>query len=107
MDLMCNENEMLKDHHFDNPYQNAHNPHHNQMQMNVEPQVNTASADKTFLSDRCLQNLLKSEETHPTVNFYNNSNYTITPKIRRILAEWMMEVSLLIYFTKYLFFFFK
>lgn len=73
MDLMCNEKEMLKDH--------------------MEPQVNTASADPTFLSERCLENLLKSEETHPTVNFYNNMHCEITPKMRRIVAEWMMEVS--------------
>lgn len=89
MDLMCNEKDI------DNHFQNTHSHHHSQMQMNVEPQVNTACADETFLSDRCLQNLLKSEETHPTVNFYNNTHCEITPKMRRMVAEWMMEVNTL------------
>ena len=84
---MCNEKEMFKDHH--------HHQIDNQMQqmMHIEPQVNTASADPTFLSERCLENLLKSEETHPVLNFYNNPQCEITPKMRRIVAEWMMEVS--------------
>ncbi|XP_055300323.1 G1/S-specific cyclin-D2 [Sitodiplosis mosellana] len=89
MDLMCNEKEMFKDHHhqIDN---------HMQQMMHIEQQqqqqVNTASADPTFLSERCLENLLKSEETHPVINFYNNPQCEITPKMRRIVAEWMMEV---------------
>lgn len=92
MDLMCNEKEMFKDHH--------HHQIDNQMQqmMHIEPQVNTASADPTFLSERCLENLLKSEETHPVLNFYNNPQCEITPKMRRIVAEWMMEVSFLLLF---------
>lgn len=84
MDLMCNEKEMLKEHHIDS-----------HLVMNMEPQVNTASADPTFLTERCLENLLKSEETHPTVNFYNSMHCEITPKMRRIVAEWMMEVNAL------------
>lgn len=85
MDLMCNEKEMFKDHHqVDN---------HIQHMMQIEPQVNTASADPTFLSERCLENLLKSEETHPNLNFYNHPQCQITPKMRTIVAEWMMEVS--------------
>lgn len=85
MDLMCNEKEMFKDQHIDNQMQHV---------MHIEPQVNTALADPTFLSERCLENLLKSEETHPVINFYNNPQCEITPKMRRIVAEWMMEVSL-------------
>lgn len=81
MDLLCNEKEMLKEHHNDH------------LVINMEPQVNTASADPTFLTERCLENLLKSEENHPTVNFYNNLHCEITPKMRRIVAEWMMEVN--------------
>lgn len=82
---MCNEKETFKDHH--------HVDNHVQHMMHIEPQVNTASADPTFLSERCLENLLKSEETHPILNFYNNPQCEITPKMRRIVAEWMMEVS--------------
>lgn len=89
MDLMCNEKDMFKEHHqIDN---------HMQHMMHIEPQVNTASADPTFLSERCLENLLKSEETHPALNFYNNPQCEITPKMRRIVAEWMMEVSFHVY----------
>ncbi|XP_031624692.1 G1/S-specific cyclin-D2 [Contarinia nasturtii] len=84
MDLMCNEKEMFKDQHqIDNQMQHI---------MHIEPQVNTASADPTFLSERCLENLLKSEETHPVLNFYNNPQCEIKPEMRRIVAEWMMEV---------------
>lgn len=73
----------------------------------MEPQVNTASADPTFLSERCLENLLKSEETHPTVNFYNSMHCEITPKMRRIVAEWMMEViGFFVFFSKSIFFLF-
>lgn len=90
MDLMCNEKEMFKDHHHH--HHQAEN--HMQQMLHHEPQVNTASADPTFLSERCLENLLKSEETHPSlINFYNNPQCEITPKMRRIVAEWMMEVS--------------
>lgn len=91
---MCNEKEMFKDHHqMDN---------HIQHLMQIEPQVNTASADPTFLSERCLENLLKSEETHPIINFYNNPQCEITPKMRRIVAEWMMEVGQTIFFFSFI-----
>lgn len=94
MDLMCNEKEMFKDHH--------HVDNHMQQMLHIEPQVNTASADPTFLSERCLENLLKSEETHPSlINFYNNPQCEITPKMRRIVAEWMMEVSFPYFFFIY------
>lgn len=102
MDLMCNEKEMFKDHHHHQV------DNHMQQMLHIEPQVNTASADPTFLSERCLENLLKSEETHPSlINFYNNPQCEITPKMRRIVAEWMMEVSFqfyTIFFTQRLFF---
>lgn len=89
MDLLCNEKEMFKDfHHFEQPQSQP-------MQvMHMEPQINTACVDPTFLSERCLENLLKSEETHPTLNFYDNPQCEITPQMRQIVAEWMMEVSL-------------
>lgn len=90
MDLLCNEKELFKDYlHFEQQ------PQSQPMQvMHMEQQVNTACVDPTFLSERCLENLLKSEETHPTLNFYNNPQCEITPRMRQIVAEWMMEVSL-------------
>lgn len=84
---MCNEKEMLKEHHHGDSHH-----HSGHMAIHFDHPVNIASADPTFLSERCLENLLKSEETHPTVHFHN-WNSEITPKMRRIVAEWMMEVS--------------
>lgn len=101
MDLLCNEKEMFKDHHFENQIQN-HGRNQQMQVMHFEPQVNTACADPTFLSERCLENLLKSEETRPTLNFYDNPQCEITPRMRQIVAEWMMEVSV---FRIYFFFF--
>lgn len=94
MDLLCNEKEMFKDqpHIESQPMQVMH----------MEPQINTACADPTFLSERCLENLLKSEETHPTLNFYDNPQCEIKPRMRQIVAEWMMEVSLLNLFFVFL-----
>lgn len=89
MDLMCHEKETF--HHVE-PVQHRVETH---QPMHFEPTVNTASADPTFLSERCLENLLKSEESNINLNlnFYNNPHCHITPKRRRIIAEWMMQVS--------------
>lgn len=92
MDLLCHETETFKDHHHVERPQSMH----------FEPQVNTACADPTFLSERCLENLLKSEESNINLNFYNNPHCAITPKRRRIIAEWMMQVStIFFYFYNY------
>lgn len=82
---------MLKECHQNNDkYHHYHNNHvHNSLH---NGQINTASADPTFLSERCLENLLKCDEIHSTVNFYCLHS-EITPKMRRIVAEWMMEVN--------------
>lgn len=87
MDLLCHETETFKEHQHVERGQSMH----------FEPQVNTACADPTFLSERCLENLLKSEESNINLNFYNNPHCAITPKRRRIIAEWMMQVSTILW----------
>lgn len=57
------------------------------------PHINTAINDPTFLDDRCLENLLKTEEKSSTICIYfKNIQADITPAMRKIVAEWMMEV---------------
>jgi len=59
--------------------------------------VNTAIGDPTLYSDRCLENALKAEEKyHQIVDTYFTIQKDITPPMRKIVAEWMMEVSILI-----------
>ena len=56
--------------------------------------ANTAVVDKTFLDDRCLENLLKAEERNKTVcSYFYTIQKDITPPMRKIVADWMMEVS--------------
>ncbi|XP_016995332.2 G1/S-specific cyclin-D2 [Drosophila takahashii] len=57
--------------------------------------VNTAIGDPTLYSDRCLENALKAEEKHhqmDQVDTYFAIQKDITPPMRKIVAEWMMEV---------------
>lgn len=61
--------------------------------------ANTAVVDKTFLHDRCLENLLKDEDRHKTVcSYFYTVQKDITPPMRKIVADWMMEVSLCLHF---------
>lgn len=56
--------------------------------------VNTAIGDPTLYSDRCLENFLKVEEKHHKIpDTYFSIQKDITPPMRKIVAEWMMEVS--------------
>ncbi|XP_039499448.1 G1/S-specific cyclin-D2 [Drosophila santomea] len=55
--------------------------------------VNTAIGDPTLYSDRCLENFLKVEEKHHKItDTYFSIQKDITPPMRKIVAEWMMEV---------------
>ncbi|XP_017050787.1 G1/S-specific cyclin-D2 [Drosophila ficusphila] len=59
----------------------------------VTDNVNTAIGDPTLYSDRCLENALKAEEKHQQiVDTYFNIQKDITPPMRKVVAEWMMEV---------------
>lgn len=55
--------------------------------------VNKAAKDPIFLEDRCLDNLLKSEEKSAVMHsYFTTVQKEITPEMRRIVVEWMMEV---------------
>lgn len=59
----------------------------------MEVRLNTAVKDPTFLNDRCLENLLKSEERHARhTNYFSTVQKDITPDMRRVVAEWMIDV---------------
>lgn len=54
-----------------------------------------ACEDPTFLKDRCLENLLISEKRYPTPStyYFNSIQRNLTPNMRRMVAEWTIEVS--------------
>lgn len=54
-----------------------------------------ACADPTFLKDRCLKNLLTSQMRYktPSCGYFNTVQKTLTPQMRKIVAEWVIEVS--------------
>lgn len=54
-----------------------------------------ACADPTFLKDRCLKNLLTSQKRYktPSCGYFNTVQKTLTPQMRKIVAEWVIEVS--------------
>jgi Cyclin, N-terminal domain len=60
-----------------------------------------ACADPTFLKDRCLKNLLTSQKRYstPSCTYFNTVQKTLTPQMRKIVAEWVIEVSLSFHLT--------
>lgn len=55
--------------------------------------VLSACKDPAFLNDRCLENLLKAEEKYTPIGSYFGTMQTdITPPMRKIVSEWMLEV---------------
>lgn len=62
----------------------------------IERKVNTALEDRVILEDRCLQNLLISEERYTNVcSYLNDYKSDITPQMRFIVADWMLQVIFL------------
>lgn len=62
-----------------------------------------ALQDPALLKDRVLQNLLKAEERlGPISSYFGTLQTEITPHMRKIVADWMLEVST--YLFCYLFF---
>lgn len=55
----------------------------------------TACTDPTFLRDRCLKNLLTSQKRYktPSCGYFNTIQKSLTPQMRKIVAEWVIEVS--------------
>lgn len=73
---ITNETEAVGDKRF--VYENAH----------------VIVTDPIFKSDRCLENALKSEVKAQILGTYLKTvQKDITPPMRKIVAEWMMEVS--------------
>lgn len=54
---------------------------------------NRAYPDKVLLSNRVLDNLLKTEEQYALPASFLRKQTEVTPHMRKIVAEWMMEVS--------------
>lgn len=54
-----------------------------------------ACEDQTFLKDRCLKNLLTSQKRYntPSCDYFNTIQKPLTPQMRKIVAEWVIEVS--------------
>lgn len=53
-----------------------------------------AQEDPTLLDDRVLRKLLRVEEQHmPSSTYSTTFQEEVTNDMRRIVAEWMMEVS--------------
>lgn len=57
--------------------------------------LSNACADPTFLKDRCLKNLLTSQKRYatPSCSYFNTVQKALTPQMRKIVAEWVIEVS--------------
>lgn len=117
MDLSCNET-MINDENEYNlyvEYQSDEKPAtsagsiQQQQQPTVQAQLGSngigklysnACTDPTFLRDRCLKNLLTSQKRYktPSCSYFSTIQKTLTPQMRKIVAEWVIEVSLIYYY---------
>lgn len=101
MDLLCTENinEVVvggdQQHNNGGTTSSSNTAAAQQAQMEVR--LNTAVKDPTFLDDRCLENLLKSEERHERqcCNYFATVQKDISPRMRQVVAEWIIDVSTL------------
>lgn len=62
----------------------------------ASPAACTAYPDPALLADdRMLQNLLRSEERYaPSSSYFGCVQRDISPGMRKVVAEWMLEVGL-------------
>lgn len=97
MDLLCRELVILNDCDLSN---NNNRTTGIQMENTSNHRVNTAIDDPIFLDDRCLQNLLKTEDKFITPYFKTIQN-DITPNMRKVVTEWMIGVNILFFFFIY------
>lgn len=67
-----------------------------------------AYPDPVLLNDeRVLQNLLKTEERYtPSCPYFECGQRELTPQMRKIVAEWMLEVSTLTLTAQFFLFYF-
>ena len=120
MDLSCNET-MINDENEYNlylEYQSDEKPAASaggiqQQQPTVQAQLGSngigklysnACTDPTFLRDRCLKNLLTSQTRYktPSCSYFSSIQKTLTPQMRKIVAEWVIEVSLSLFIYLFL-----
>lgn len=88
MDLTCNEVVNLSDTSSEGTFSNTAGGHN---------YVHKAIEDPALLTDRCLQILLNREDKHASgCSYFNTVQKEITPKMRKIVAEWVIEVRLYI-----------
>lgn len=108
MDLSCNET-MINDENEYNlyvEYQTEEKPATSsagsqdllqpvQQQNDITKLYSNACTDPTFLRDRCLKNLLTSQKRYktPSCAYFNTIQKSLTPQMRKIVAEWVIEVS--------------
>lgn len=58
------------------------------------PAPATATCDPVLLRPRVLDNLLRTEERYAvTATYFGTVQTEVTPHMRRIVADWMLEVS--------------
>lgn len=58
------------------------------------PAPRAAGPDPVLLRRRVLDNLLRTEERYAvTANYFSTVQTEVTPHMRRVVAEWMLEVS--------------
>lgn len=94
MDLLCRELVILNDCESNNNRTTGI-----QMENTSNHRVNTAIDDPIFLDDRCLQNLLKTEDKFITPYFKTIQN-DITPNMRKVVTEWMIGVNIHLFFIR-------
>jgi hypothetical protein len=115
MDLSCNEtmiNDVENEYNLYVDYQKSSDEKSTTTSagdQNLQPQqlsngiaklYSNACADPTFLKDRCLKNLLTSQKryTTPSCAYFNTVQKTLTPQMRKIVAEWVIEVSVMSFY---------
>jgi hypothetical protein len=113
MDLSCNEtmiNDIENQYVFDDysidgksASSTSAGSSNEQKQKPMAKLYSNACDDPTFLKDRCLKNLLTSQKRYntPSCDYFNTIQKPLTPQMRKIVAEWVIEVSqyyLLIFF---------
>lgn len=116
MDLSCNEtmiNDVENEYNIYVEYPSDEKSATSVGDPNQQPTVQStglaklysnACADPTFLKDRCLKNLLTSQKRYntPSCAYFNTVQKTLTPQMRKIVAEWVIEVSCFYFLFIYL-----
>lgn len=106
MDLSCNET-MIND--VENEYTELYEEYpleekplpvtmaqeNHQQHTALAKLYSNACPDPIFLKDRCLINLLISQKRYktPSCAYFNTTQKALTPQMRKIVAEWVIEVS--------------